>query len=93
MGRPPVMTPEHVAEICLRVADGETIRQIARDDHMPHAATIYRELGRPGDFCDQYTIAKNAQLTRWEDEIIEIADDGSNDWLEREDDRDRPMTA
>lgn len=84
MGRPHAMTQEHVAEICLRVADGETIRQIARDEHMPHSATIYRELGRPGDFCDQYTKAKEAQLVRWEDEIIEIADDGSNDWIERE---------
>lgn len=73
-----------IAEICDRVADGETIRQIARDEHMPHAATIYRELGRPGSFCDQYAKAKEAQLTRWEDELIEIADDGSNDWVKRE---------
>lgn len=88
-GRPTVITSEHIAEICLRVADGETIRQIARDEHMPHSATLYRELGRGGEFCDQYVIAKNAQLTRWEDELIEIADDGSNDWVEREVDNGR----
>lgn len=78
------MTPEIEAEICARVADGETIRQITRADHMPSAATVYRALAKPGSFCEQYAIAKEAQLTRWEEELIEIADDGSNDWLERE---------
>jgi hypothetical protein len=73
-----------IAEVCSRVADGETIRQISRDEHMPHAATLYRALGKPSNFCDQYAIAKEAQLTRWEDELIEIADDGSNDWIKRE---------
>ena len=76
-------------EVCERIADGETIRQIARSEHMPHASTIYRALGKPGAFCDQYAIAKEAQLVRWEDELVEIADDGSNDWLEREEEAGR----
>lgn len=51
---------------------------------MPVASTIYLTLARDEAFSDQYAKARQAQITRWEDEIIEIADDASNDWMERE---------
>ena len=91
-GRPRSITDEMIIEVCDRVADGETIRQIARDDYMPVASTIYLELSRNETFSDQYVKAKEAQLTRWEDELIEIADDGSNDWVDREVDKGRIVT-
>lgn len=78
------MTEELIAEICDRIADGETIRQIAKSEHMPAASTIYLALARDKDFSEHYAKAREAQLTRWEDELLEIADDGSNDWVERE---------
>jgi hypothetical protein len=83
-GRPSVMTPEMQQVICLRIAEGETIRQIANDDEMPAASTIYLAVANDEAFSEQYARAREAQLARWEDEIIEIADDGSNDWVERE---------
>lgn len=92
-GRPTVMTREIEAEVCARVADGETIRQIARSEHMPNAVTIYRALAKPGEFCNHYAQAKEAQLIKWEEELVEIADDGSNDWLEREQDDGRISVA
>lgn len=49
---------------------------------MPAASTIYLELSRNAAFSEQYARAREAQLERWEDELVEIADDGSNDWME-----------
>lgn len=83
-GRPSVMTPEVVAEICARIADGETVRQICKDDHMPAASNVYMAIARDAVFQEQYAKAREAQLNRWEDELLEISDDGTNDWIERE---------
>jgi hypothetical protein len=83
MGRPSSLTPELQFEICDRIADGETVRQIALSDHMPAASTIYLTLSHDKVFSEQYARAREAQLERWEDEILEIADDGSNDWTTR----------
>ena len=82
-GRPHALDQALMDEICERVADGETVRQIGKLDHMPVASTIYLTLARDKEFSDQYAIARQAQLARWEDEILEIADDASNDWIER----------
>jgi hypothetical protein len=35
-------------------------------------------------FSDLFVRAREAQLARWEDELLEIADDGSNDFIQRE---------
>jgi hypothetical protein len=35
------------------------------------------------EFREQYAQAREAQADTWADEIVEIADDGSNDWLAR----------
>jgi hypothetical protein len=35
-------------------------------------------------FSDRYARAREAQQLHYADEIVEIADDGSNDWIERE---------
>jgi hypothetical protein len=40
-GRPSKYTPEIAQEICERLADGEPLRQICRDDGMPEWRTIY----------------------------------------------------
>lgn len=83
-GRPSVMVPEVRAEILDRIADGETIRQMCRDEHMPAASTVYLALANDKAFSDQYVREKEAQLERMADEILEISDDGRNDWVERE---------
>ena len=39
-GRPSKYTPELAAEICRRIADGETLSAICSDDGMPPASTV-----------------------------------------------------
>ena len=41
-GRPSKYTPELAAEIARRLSDGEPLRQICRDEHMPHWTNIYK---------------------------------------------------
>ena len=77
---------EAVAQIiCDRIASGESVRSISRSSGMPHEVTIYRWVAddREG-FRARYTRAREAQAERMADEILEIADDGSNDWMEFE---------
>lgn len=51
---------------------------------MPDVVTVCRWLDKHPDFRQQYTRAREIQADVIADETIEIADDGSNDWIERE---------
>jgi hypothetical protein len=84
MGRPTDYTPELAAKICERLADGWSLRQICGEDDMPDKATVLRWIPKFPEFRDQYARAREAQAEFWLDEILEIADDGSNDWVERQ---------
>lgn len=72
-------------KILARMAEGESLRQICRDDGMPSAPTVRRWVIENQDgLAERYARARDAQCMAWADEIIEIAEDGSNDWIERE---------
>jgi hypothetical protein len=78
-------TENIAAEICERIARGETLAQICRDTHMPERRTVVDwVLGDREGFAARYAQARDLQLEHWADEITEIADDGTNDWVERE---------
>jgi len=85
MGRPSDFSEQLADAICEGIADGRSLRSICLDDNMPHKATVFRWLAARDDFRDQYTRARDAQADTIFDEIIDIADDGSNDWMERHD--------
>ena len=87
-GRPPVVTQELMDCICERIAGGETIRQIASGEAMPAASTMYLAFASNLEFSEQYARAREAQLIQWEDDLLEIADDATNDWMERRSDND-----
>lgn len=79
-GRPSIYSPELADEICRRIAKGETVRAIGRDDGMPEEATIRGwALDNKEGFFAQYTRAVQIRAGVWAEEIMEIADDGRND--------------
>ena len=78
-------TDEIGATICERIADGESLRAICRDEHMPAMSTVFKWLSRHPDFVEQYTRAREAQADALFEDILEIADDGTNDWMEKRD--------
>jgi hypothetical protein len=52
---------------------------------MPNKATVFRWLAANPSFSDQYARAREAQADSLADEMLDIADDGSNDWMEVKD--------
>ena len=69
--------------ICERLVCGESLRTICADPAMPDKATVFRWLAANEEFRDQYARAREAQADVIFDEILDIADDASNDWMER----------
>ncbi len=82
-GRVSEYTKEVGDTICARIADGESLRSICRDEGMPARGTVHVWLIKFQDFQDQYARAREYQADTIFDEILDIADDGSNDWMEK----------
>lgn len=78
-GRPTKYTKTLAAKICARIAEGESVKSICRDDAMPVASTVFLWLGEHAEFSDQYAIAKEESAEFHADEIISIADDTTGD--------------
>lgn len=85
-GRPSSYTPEIAREICERLAAGESLRSICRDEHMPDRSTVVAWVveDRHG-FSSQYARARDLGLEEMAESLTEISDDGVNDWMETND--------
>ena len=85
VGRPTIFSDELADEICQRIADGQSVREICKADDMPAMATIFRWLAEDDKkmFQEQYARAIEARSEYHADEIVDIADNGTNDWMER----------
>lgn len=93
VGRPELICPELANEICQLLLEGYTLRQLTSLSNMPSKSTLLRwahgnEPHRQW-FRDQYARAREGRAWMWADEILDIADDGSNDWIDREIGRDK----
>ncbi len=79
-------TEELAADICVRLSTGQSLREISRASGMPRASTIVDwttdEVNCPG-FGERYAHARGIFLQVIADEILEISDDGSNDYITR----------
>lgn len=89
MGRPTIYNEEIANLICERVATCTFgIRKIcATYDDMPTHDTIFKWRYKYKDFSERYAQAKVKQAELLAEEIIDIADDGTNDWMEVRDDQ------
>jgi hypothetical protein len=74
-GRPSTYTAKVADTICERIADGESLRSICRDESMPDKATVFRWLDSKPEFRDQYARAREEQADTLADEIVTIADE------------------
>lgn len=83
--RPSSYTPEIAAKICERLEEGESLRSICEDQDMPPRRTVRRWVAEDHDgFAARYAHARDAGLEELAEELLEIADDGRNDWMEKE---------
>ena len=83
-GRPTVYSEAIAQEICERLASGEGLKRICRDDHMPGEVSVRRWALDPlHPFSALYARAREVQLWGYVDEIVEISDDSRNDYIAR----------
>jgi hypothetical protein len=89
-GAPTLFSPELGELICARIAAGESLMQLCRDPRMPSRVTVGKWVRNDEkdpaktEFSIAYARARESLLEHWAEEITEIADDGTNDWTDRE---------
>lgn len=77
-------TEELADEICERLAKGETLRAICRDKHMPSEAAVRKwSLDESRPFSAHYARAREAGYRTMADELLEIADKGDLEPMDR----------
>ena len=75
MGRNSVHTDGMANEICARLAEGESLNGICKDEHMPPESTVRTwVLDNREGFAANYARAREIGYLKMADEIIEIAD-------------------
>lgn len=71
-------------EICRRMICGESLRAICEEEGMPATGTVYYWRNQNSVFAAQYEAARTARAEAIFDEVLDIVDDGRNDWMEKE---------
>ncbi len=82
-GRQSEYTEEVGTAVCAFIANGMSLREVERQEGMPVKSTIMAWSSRHGDFAEQYAQARVACLEYHAEEMLDIADDSTNDWIER----------
>ncbi len=83
-GRPSIYSQELADSICEQLALGNSMRTVCAADDMPAMSSVFKWLRENEGFSEQYARAKQESADYMAEELLEIADDGTNDWMERE---------
>lgn len=67
-------SPAVAREICHRIADGQSMRTICADAHMPSMQSIFRWVVDHPEFTEQYKAARDMQADAALEDIIRIED-------------------
>jgi len=85
VGRPTGYTQEFADLICERLALGESMRTVCRAEDMPAPSTVFLSLRTHKEFSEQYEKAKQEATDAMAEDILDIADDGTNDYIDTDD--------
>ena len=83
VGRPSRYNKALTLRVLAQLADGRSIRFIAKLPGMPAVSTIFKWLAEYEEFSKQYTRAREVGAEAIADEIFEIADNATNDYMEK----------
>ena len=84
-GRPSVYTPAKGRAICKMLASGMTLNEVCKRPSMPHERIVRRWASDPSHpFAPNYARAREVGYLKMADDILEIADDSRNDYVERQ---------
>lgn len=87
-GRPSRYTNKLADKICKMIAEGQSVRSICAKKDMISMQTFFRWLRENDKFREQYARACEERSYMHAEEIIEIADDATNDYMEQHDESD-----
>ncbi len=73
LGRPTIFTQTVADEICQRIAEGQSLRQICNDGHLPNRNTVWAWLRQNREFMGHYARAREDQAESLFDEALDIA--------------------
>jgi len=73
-GRPTIRTEAMIRELLERLSEGESLRSICSDDHMPARQTIMIWVGDDVNFSNQYARAREDGLDNRADKIEQDID-------------------
>ncbi len=73
-GRPTDYNVELIDVICERLAAGESMRSISRDEDMPAMSTLFKWLRENEEFSEQYVKAKEESADALVEDMLDIAD-------------------
>lgn len=82
-GRPSTYTKDIADKLCAGLAVGESLRTVCSGEGMPCVATVFNWFRSQDGFLEQYTRAKQESADALTDEMLDIADDATNDWMLR----------
>lgn len=74
MAQETTYTPALADEICERIANGETLREICRDSHIPSYRSVYRWREANPEFASRFAHARDCGFDVISEETIEILD-------------------
>lgn len=74
LGRPMEYDETRAAEICKRISNGEPLRKILADKHMPSFDTVYNWIEKYPEFLERYRQARACQAETFADETVALAD-------------------
>lgn len=86
-GRPTIRTPLIVDTILKRIAEGETLSAICREDGMPHRSVFYDWMADDAELSRRFARAREVGFDAIADDALEIADDGRRDYAPDKDGR------
>jgi hypothetical protein len=72
---------EIAMNICARISEGESLQDICAEEGLPSRRTFNRWVAAEHSLWPAYARAREAQMDCWSDEIIEIADNATDDYI------------
>lgn len=76
-------TPAVEQRIIEGLCDGVPLRELCRQDGMPSWRTVYDWIAADPDLAARIAHARELGFDAIAEDILDIADDGTNDWVER----------
>lgn len=78
IGRPSDYTAWKAKAICMRLANGESLRSICKRKYYPSRYAVFRWLSSNSTFRNQYALAREQQAELFLDEMLEMAEEPLN---------------